>query len=377
MFRVPSPTRARAALRIWLARVWLLLQTAVAGTTAWVVADQIGDHPEPFFAPITAVIVLNSVRGERAQYALRLLLGVLVGIASAEVTLLVLGGGYLPLGVAMFAALAIVALFSRTQLTLNQAGASAILTMVLAGDEAGLDRMIDALIGAGVAIVFTQVFFSPEPIALVRRAESTALTRLAEGLTTTAEAVRREGGGASQPEISQFRDIRDALGEVARARVNSQGVVQRGTIWRFRRAALPPVIENARQLELLGASCLLLLRTAVLINPARRRQLAQQIHRLADILERLAADPGSKKVRQDAVNRTLRIASDARRMGSTPARVPQTAQVSVLMVAYDILVFAGVTPQQARAAVRGSSRELPVAGLPGTFSLPLWRLRRG
>ena len=52
----------------------------------------------------------------------------------------------------------------------------------MADGEAGFQRLVDALIGAGVALVFTQIRFSPEPVALLRRAEAAALADMADGL---------------------------------------------------------------------------------------------------------------------------------------------------------------------------------------------------
>jgi uncharacterized membrane protein YgaE (UPF0421/DUF939 family) len=75
------------------AHAWPLLQTTAAATVAWVIATQLGDHPEPFFAPIAAVVALNASRGERGSNAVRLLVGVVVGIVAGELALGALGGG--------------------------------------------------------------------------------------------------------------------------------------------------------------------------------------------------------------------------------------------------------------------------------------------
>jgi hypothetical protein len=53
------------ALRRVLARMWPLLQSTAAATAAWVIARQLNDHPDPFFAPIAAVVALNA-SGESA-----------------------------------------------------------------------------------------------------------------------------------------------------------------------------------------------------------------------------------------------------------------------------------------------------------------------
>jgi uncharacterized membrane protein YgaE (UPF0421/DUF939 family) len=53
-----------------------------------------------------------------------------------------------------------------------QTATASILTVAVAGGEAGTQRLADALIGAGVALVFSKFLFSPNPVLLVRRAET-------------------------------------------------------------------------------------------------------------------------------------------------------------------------------------------------------------
>jgi uncharacterized membrane protein YgaE (UPF0421/DUF939 family) len=86
-----------------------------------------------------------------------------------------LGGGYGTLALATFVAMAIARALGGARVTVAQAAAGAILTVAVANGEAGPDRLVDALIGAGVALVFSQLLFSPEPVALLRRAEAAAL----------------------------------------------------------------------------------------------------------------------------------------------------------------------------------------------------------
>jgi uncharacterized membrane protein YgaE (UPF0421/DUF939 family) len=76
------------------ADLWPLLQGTAAATAAWLIARYLLDHAEPFFAPIAALVALNTSLGERGRNALRLLQGVIAGIAVGELTLLTLGGGF-------------------------------------------------------------------------------------------------------------------------------------------------------------------------------------------------------------------------------------------------------------------------------------------
>ena len=74
-----------------------------------------------------------------------------------------------------------------------QAAAAAILTVTLVDGEGGMERLVDALIGTGVALVFSQFLFSPEPLRFLRRAETDALSNMARALRLTAQALAADG----------------------------------------------------------------------------------------------------------------------------------------------------------------------------------------
>jgi uncharacterized membrane protein YgaE (UPF0421/DUF939 family) len=85
--------------------LWPITQQTAAAAIAWLIATHVIDHHEPFFAPISALVSLNTPLGERGLNALRLLGGVVLGIGVGEVVLLTLGGGYGTLALATFLAL--------------------------------------------------------------------------------------------------------------------------------------------------------------------------------------------------------------------------------------------------------------------------------
>jgi uncharacterized membrane protein YgaE (UPF0421/DUF939 family) len=176
------------AVRRTAADAWPLLQGTAAATAAWVIAKYVLDHEQPFFAPIAALIALNTAVGERGLNAVRLLQGVFLGIVVGELTLAALAGGYGSMAVAIFVATALARALGGTRIVIAQAAVGAILTVAVADSEAGIERLTDALVGVGVALVFSQLLFAPEPVALLRRAEAAVLERLAGGLALSARA---------------------------------------------------------------------------------------------------------------------------------------------------------------------------------------------
>jgi uncharacterized membrane protein YgaE (UPF0421/DUF939 family) len=148
-------------------------------------------HSEPFFAPIAAIVGLNATVGRRGSNAVRLLIGVVVGIAVAELVVEFAGGGVWPLALATFTAMLIARAVDDQPIVIAQAAVSAVLITTFASQEQGWERLVDALIGVGVGLVFSQLLFVPEPLRLLRRAESAVLSGLADGLNLTADAESR------------------------------------------------------------------------------------------------------------------------------------------------------------------------------------------
>ncbi|MEW2354149.1 FUSC family protein [Spirillospora sp. NPDC029432] len=343
------------------AATWPLLQQAAGATLAWWIARALGDHDDPFFAPVAAVVALNATRGDRGRNALRLLLGVLVGIVAGEAVLAAVGGGYGGLALAVFAALVVARLLDQPRIVLAQAGAGAVLTVAAGTDEAGLARVLDALVGAGVALVFSQLLFTPEPVALLRRAESAALDGMAAGLRLTCDALERGDERLAERAMTELRAMRDGLADLARTRQASTSVIRYSIAWRFRTAPSARERENAGHLDLLGGSCLMLARTVLAAGPAERALLAPALNEITGILDALAADPGDQAARQRATERVLEVAGGLGDTGLETEAAGRDAAAALRAVAADLLVFAGVPAEHAVAAVReGAGRfEVP------------------
>jgi hypothetical protein len=325
-----------------------------------VIAKHLVEHHEPFFAPIAAVAALNAPMGERGLNALRLLLGVVVGIVAGELATAALGDGYGTLAVATFAATAVARALGGARIVIGQAAASAILTVAVANGQVGGQRLVDALIGGGVALVFSQLLFAPEPVALLRRAEAAALTDMATGLDLIARALEDDDHALAEEALGQLRELRDRLAALGRTRQASSRVAQRSAIWRSQRAPVVRENENAGQLDLLGGSCVMLTRVAMTASGSERDRLAPSVRKLADALTDLAKDPGDRVTRQHASDHALAV---GRRLPSSDLRTePErgAAVVAVRMIAVDIMVFAGVDPDQAQAAMRDDTGDLEV-----------------
>jgi hypothetical protein len=342
-------------LRMTATDLWPLVQATAAVSVAWLIAHDLIDHPDPFFAPVAALVSLNASFGERGLNALRLLQGVILGIVVGELALLALGGGYGALSLGTFVALVLARAFGNARIVLSQAGISAILTISVANGDLGYQRITDALIGTGVALVFTQLIFSPQPLRLLHRVEADALTAMANALDLAAQGLSGDDLLGERAIASQ-RQLRDRLSELARVRHASARVARHSLVWRGQIKPMVRESEDAGHLDLLGGSCLLLTRTSLGTDEEDRLLLAPCVSALATTLADLAREPGDRDRRQHAVDGSLEILRTMRAVRAKPNPELTAALVAARIAVIDLMDFVGVDPDDARLATREESR---------------------
>jgi uncharacterized membrane protein YccC len=152
--------RLRHRLRSGLGRLrngwWQIFQTAVAAGVAWFLAYLILGREQPDFAPIAAVISLGLAVGQRGRRAVEVVLGVALGVAIADLLVLVIGIGAVQIAGVVALAMAAAVFFGRGELGVNEAAISAMILIIVFGPAgAGFppDRFLEALIGGGTALL--------------------------------------------------------------------------------------------------------------------------------------------------------------------------------------------------------------------------------
>ncbi|SEG35120.1 Uncharacterized membrane protein YgaE, UPF0421/DUF939 family [Thermomonospora echinospora] len=352
---------------------WLVLQGTAAATLAWLIAKHLVHHHQPFFSPIAAVIGLNAARGGRGLNSVRLLVGVVVGIAVAELALYV-GTGYRALAIAVFGSMTIAVMINAQRIVIGQAAAGAILTIALGYPEAGGQRLVDAFIGAGVALTFSQLLFPSEPIGLLRRAEAAALAGMADGLEQTAEALEHEDVEPVCRAIARLRDASDRLTDLGDARQRSR-YIRHTLLWWRRAEVIARESAEAERLDLLGSSCFALGRTALAARADERAELAPLVRELAEAVRVLARAPGDHDVRRRAARGAMHILHRLSELSETYSLLT-TGRTLVRMAATDVLLFAGVDRETAIGRKETDMENLDVRIPPATLWAALGSHRR-
>ncbi|WP_270891837.1 FUSC family protein [Streptomyces sp. DHE17-7] len=356
-----------------------MLQQAAAAVLSWWLARSVFDHHVPLFAPIATLVALNTPVGGRGTNAVRVLSGVVAGVVVGQLAFRFLGHDALSVGVAVLCALLVALLIDGERITMAQAAVGAVIS-VASGQQAGVDRVLDALLGAGVALVFSQLLFPPHPLALLRRAESATLEGLGRALALTARAL---GESEEDREARQWEEVRPLYTHwPERSSPRNPGTT---TIRRRRqhprgrdgaRARSVQEIATTKYLDLLGNSCLTLIREAWALDAGHRETFARAVRGLSGVLTVLATAPAHHAVRLRAVRGALGVARSIPEAESGPA-LPVAVRESVRMVAADILVFAGADAEEAGRALRAGATDVPISVRPRLrWSLRARRRRR-
>ncbi len=266
-----GPALARAAA--WLARgrpvdcarlrraLWPIAQTAVAAGLAYYVAHSLVGHFQPFFAPIAATVSMSTSTDLRAQRAVQLVAGVLLGIGIGAVVAALLGTGPAALGVAVFVALCVALAIGRGfiaqgALFFNQAAVAAILLLTVHTSAEGPAWLIDALIGGGIALVFSLLLFPADPDPVLRRASQSVFAACERELRWLDGFLTRPVSGGQGWLLPAAQRIGRAVDEFDRARATAREIVRLAPGRRSAKAAVARAEQSAADFVTLTSAVL-------------------------------------------------------------------------------------------------------------------------
>ncbi|KZS75323.1 hypothetical protein A4G29_23375 [Mycobacterium kansasii] len=241
-----------AAVQRLRAVVWPITQTSVAAGLAWYLTHDLLHHRQPFFAPISAVVCMSATNVLRARRAAQMIIGVALGIVLGAGVHALLGTGPTTMAVAVFVALGVAVLAGRGCIAqglmfVNQTAVSSVLVLVFA-DTAGVvaERLFDAVIGGGLALVFAVLLFPPDPVQILCDARADVLAALHETLVEVADVLDDPSSAAPDWPISAFDRLHDQLSRLAEARTTAVVATKAPRRWTARNALLGIEQQSAR-----------------------------------------------------------------------------------------------------------------------------------
>jgi uncharacterized membrane protein YgaE (UPF0421/DUF939 family) len=192
-------------------KAWHIGQCSIAAGVAWFVAHDVVGHPQPFFAPIVAVICLGTSYGQRLRRVADVTVGVAVGVFLADVLLMLIGTGAWQITVVVALAMSIALLLNAGTLFVTQAAVQAIVIVTLVATPSGaFTRWLDAAVGGAVALVAAAVV-PQAPLRRPREQAALVVRRIADLLRAAAQS-------------SEDGDVERGLQVLADARTTDQQI---------------------------------------------------------------------------------------------------------------------------------------------------------
>ncbi|MCX2753936.1 MULTISPECIES: aromatic acid exporter family protein [unclassified Gordonia (in: high G+C Gram-positive bacteria)] len=356
---MPAPLKSRLRrLRVSLVPI---VQCALAAGASWWIAVEIFDHPDPFFAPIAAVISLGLSLGQRWRRAAELVGGVAIGILVGDLFISLVGEGAWQIMVVVALAMLVAVFLDDGPLVPMQAASSAALvaTLLPPGGVAGFHRAIDALIG-GLVGILVGALLPVNPASRARRDAAGVLAtvrdaarRLATGLRERDEeliAAALEAGRGTQAEINKMRSDMTGGREVTRI-----SPLYWGSRMRLDRisATADPIDNAVRNFRIIARRSLGLTQRGVAVQP----ELIEIIDDLAGAFEVLRAmmmaDPGEAPDQADAARVIRSIVRKARADLVTNSELSEAALLAeIRSLLVDLLMTAGLRRSSALATLR-------------------------
>jgi len=345
--------------------VWPILQTALAAVAAWYLAVLVGVEHRPAFASIAAVISLGAAFGERRQRAVQLIAGVMLGIVMADLLMRAIGNGLPQVGLLIVLAMLAATILGGGELLVGEAAVSAILVATLSSTPTV--RLLDVLIGGGVALTIHTLVFPPDPLLGVSRATSTVFGELGVVLRDAAAALAAGDVHHADAAREAAENVERNIGELRQAIVVGSDTARWAPLRRPTRGELERYTRTVAHAELAARSARVLARNVLIYvrgGRAAQPELAEAVRELGLAAWELPAQFEEPWRSGDVLRIALQAAG---RATSAAARNPDIAvneiAGQVRSIAIDI-VKASEAGETDRGALEEAATEELLAALP-------------
>lgn len=301
-----------------------VVEATAAATVAWLVATRLVDHPQPFFAPAAALIVLGQARGQRTLRAVEVVLGVAGGVLVADVVAQALGPRttWTIFTIILVTLTFTVVIGASTVVRVQMAVSALYVAVVTPPTDAIVPfRFVDALVGGAVALVATQLARPRNPLIELAAETHLIFDEVAGVIEDAADALERHDEGAARAALARARGADALVG-----RLRTAVLAAREALWvdvhRRRRLTRVVTVEEATApLDYLVRNMRVLARAAIGLTrlPARPPpQLVTALRSLAiavrAVEQAMAADlTGDEDAAQSHAERGEELALDALR----------------------------------------------------------------
>ncbi len=374
--RLTTRERLRSIDRSLMARlnrvrsrfVFILQATVGAGLSYWVANDIVG-HAQPFFAPISTVIILGLSGGDRLKRAVEMAIGGITGVAVGDILFQFVGQGPFQITLIVGATLLLGSFMTKSPLLTNQIVFGSILIATIfppTEGAGGLNRAIDALIGSAIGVI-TIALIPNSPLAQARREVSKVLSIAASVLYDVSRGLEKQDVEIIEEARQAVFGTQTNIEKLADAAKQGREASEVSPImWGSKRnirsleRILVPVDNGVRGVRVLSRRALVITEDGDSVSPVQ----IELIEELCSVIEELAEIYGSRRGLNEAqelphlVQRLRRAGARAsvdivegRSQLSAYAILAQTRSIVV-----DLLMICGMSRESAVAVLIPTSQ---------------------
>jgi len=339
-----------------------IVQCALAAGIAWWIATHVFAHPDPFFAPIAAVISLGLGLGRRWRRSVELVGGVAIGIFVGDLFIGAVGEGAWQIMVVVILAMSLAVILDDGLLIPMQAASSAVLvaTLLPPGGVAGFHRALDALIG-GVVGILVAALFPVNPANRAREDAAAVLTTVRDAARTVAEGLRAADTKPIAAALEKARGTQAAINKMWTDMTGGREVTRISPLYWSSRDRLDRLMRTADPIDNAVRNFRIIARRSLAITQRGERVRPELIEIIDDIggafevlRQMMLADPGEDPDPVEAARVIRSIVRKARKdlaENSELSEAALLAEIRSLLV--DLLMVAGLRRSSALATLRG------------------------
>ncbi len=333
---------------------WHVGQSSVAAGLAWFIAHQVIGHPQPFFAPIVAVICLGTSYGQRLRRVAEVTVGVAVGVFLAELVLQAIGTGPWQISVMVMIGMSIGLLLNGSALFVTQAAVQGIVVMTLVATPGySFTRWVDALVGGAVALVAATVV----PRAPLRRPQEQAarvVRRIAELLRAGAQSTEEGDVERGMAVLADARTTDRLISELQGAADEGLSVLASSPFRRRHGSAVRRMVEIVDPLDRALRNTRVLVRRMAVSTYHHQplpRPYVVLCKDLADIVDELATELTDPEAASDVQASLLRLGACTSEVERVPDLSADVVLGQIRSIIVDLLQITGMGVLEATDAL--------------------------
>lgn len=329
-----------------------IVQIVVAATAAYAFAHFVLQHGAPLLAATVTISSLGLVRDARPERILRSVLGMLLGIAVAEVLLIGLGQGWWQLALALAATLLLARFLSAEPSFAIAAAIQAAIVMVLPTGAPFL-KLVDGVVG-GVAALLVTALIPRNPLRAAQADGHRLVAGMQGAAATIVQALRRGDRLRAERGLEKARALQPLIDDWHTSLESGLAIARISPFLRRQRFELARQERMRHALDLAIRNLRVTARRAVyLCDDGAARPVAADILAdlmrctvtLSDALDDIALEPAAR----DAL---LAVASrlDPAQLLPDASLGDQNLITAMRPLAVDLLTATGMPSADARAA---------------------------